>query len=291
MSSRSKTTMEIITDPGAMQSLSKNCGCERNSIGFVPTMGALHQGHLSLCHRARAENDTFIASIFVNPTQFGPNEDLKRYPRPLDADLALLEEAGCDVVFAPDARAMYGDTDLLHGTWIDVTPFDEMWEGVTRPGHMRGVATVVAKLFNITLPTRAYFGEKDWQQLRVVESLVRDLNFPIEIVGVATVRESDGLALSSRNAYLQPHERSAAAAISRALRAGAEAARAGEKDAAQLGKIMDEIICAEPLLKSQYITIVDSQTLQPLQQLDGRSARILAAVHLGNVRLIDNMGI
>ncbi|RYG75136.1 pantoate--beta-alanine ligase [bacterium] len=283
--------MEIFTDPRTMQALSKSCGCERNSIGFVPTMGALHEGHLSLCHRARAENDKFIASIFVNPAQFGANEDLDRYPRPRDADLALLEKAGCDAVFAPDARSMYGDTDLLHGTWIDVTPFDEMWEGVTRPGHMRGVATVVAKLFNITLPTKAYFGEKDWQQLKVVESLVRDLNFPVEIVGVETVRESDGLALSSRNTYLEPELRRAATAINRALKAGVAAARDGEKDVACLGQIMDGIISAEPLLKTQYVSVVDSNTLQPLQQLDGRSARILAAVHAGNVRLIDNMGI
>jgi pantoate--beta-alanine ligase len=283
--------MNIITDPREMQSLSKDCGCERNSIGFVPTMGALHEGHLSLCRRARSENDKFIASIFVNPTQFGANEDLDRYPRPLEKDLALLRDSGCDVVFTPNAQGMYGDTDLLHGTWIDVTPFDEMWEGVTRPGHMRGVATVVAKLFNITLPSRAYFGEKDWQQLQVVTSMVRDLNFPIEIVGVETVRESDGLALSSRNAYLKPEERKAAGAINRALCAGLDAARSGETNVAALGKIMDGILSTEPLLKTQYVTIVDSQTLQPIPDLDGRSARILAAVHVGNVRLIDNMGI
>lgn len=283
--------MEIINDPAAMQSMSKNCGCDRNSIGFVPTMGALHEGHLSLCRRARAENDKFVASIFVNPAQFGANEDLDKYPRPLDSDLALLEEAGCDAVFTPNARDMYGDSDLLHGTWIDVTPFDEMWEGVTRPGHLRGVATVVAKLFNITLPTRAYFGEKDWQQLCVVRSMVRDLNFPIEIVGGETVRESDGLALSSRNTYLQPEQRRAATAIYRALSTGAQAARDGETDVTQLGKIMDDTLCTEPMLKSQYIAVVDSQTLQPLQKLDGRSARILAAVHAGTVRLIDNVGI
>jgi pantoate--beta-alanine ligase len=166
-----------------------------------------------------------------------------------------------------------------------------MWEGVTRPGHLRGVATVVAKLFNITLPTRAYFGEKDWQQLRVVESLVHDLNFPIEIVGVETTRESDGLALSSRNTYLEPEQRAAAAAIYRALRTGVEAARAGEKSVTELGKLMDAVLQSEPMLKPQYLTVVDSQTLQPLQELDGRAARILAAVHVGNVRLIDNVGI
>ncbi|HEX9998419.1 MAG TPA: pantoate--beta-alanine ligase [Abditibacterium sp.] len=283
--------MQIITSPQEMQQMSHQCGCERRSVGFVPTMGALHVGHLALCERARAENDKFIASIFVNPAQFGANEDLDRYPRPLQRDLELLREAGCDAVFTPDAQAMYGDADLLHGTWIDVSPFDEMWEGVTRPGHLRGVATIVAKLFNITLPMRAYFGEKDWQQLRVVTSLVRDLNFPIQIVGVETLREEDGLALSSRNAYLSPDERRAATAINRALKAGIEAARSGQTDVAALGVVMSEILGAEPLIKPQYLSIVDSETLQPLQQLDGRPARILVAAHVGNVRLIDNMGI
>ncbi|HEX8464062.1 MAG TPA: pantoate--beta-alanine ligase, partial [Abditibacterium sp.] len=175
--------MKIIAEPRAMQGLCRDFGCQHNSVGFVPTMGALHDGHLELCRRARRENERFVASIFVNPAQFNAAEDLERYPRPLQRDLKMLREIGCDAVFTPDARAMYGDADWRHGTWIDVSPFDEMWEGVTRPGHLRGMATVVAKLFNICLPTRAYFGEKDFQQLRVVEALVRDLNFPLEIVG------------------------------------------------------------------------------------------------------------
>lgn len=283
--------MNIYTDPRTMQQLCQGRSCGGSAIGFVPTMGALHAGHLELCRRARQENDTLVASIFVNPAQFGANEDLARYPRPLEADLEKLREVGCDAVFAPDAKAMYGDADLLHGTWIDVTPFDEMWEGVTRPGHLRGVATVVAKLFNITLPRRAYFGEKDYQQLRVIQAMTQDLNFPIEIVGVETVRESDGLALSSRNAYLADEERQAATAIYRAMCTGVGAARGGETDVAALGRVMSAILDAEPLLKTQYLAIVDAHTLSPLHHLDGPAARILVAAHLGKTRLIDNMAI
>ncbi len=283
--------MQIITDPHEMQRIGQSYGCATQTSGFVPTMGALHAGHLELCRRARRENERFVASIFVNPAQFNQNEDLNLYPRPLEHDLELLEKLDCDTVFTPDARAMYGDSDLLHGTWIDVSPFDEMWEGVTRPGHLRGVATVVAKLFNITLPTRAYFGEKDFQQLRVVQSLVRDLNFPTQIVPIATVREANGLALSSRNARLSPPEKEAASSIFLALEAGARAARAGQTDVARLGRIMSEILEAQPLLQLQYVAVVDAQTLQPLQKLSGEKARILIAAHLGQVRLIDNMAI
>ena len=283
--------MKIFTDPRAMQQLSQDFGCGGSSIGFVPTMGALHAGHIELCRRARQENDCVLVSIFVNPTQFAANEDLGRYPRPLEADLEKLNEIGCDAVFTPDAKAMYGNTDLLHGTWVDVTPFDEMWEGVTRPGHLRGVATVVAKLFNITLPRRAYFGEKDYQQLRVVQALTQDLNFPVEIVPVETIREVDGLAMSSRNVYLAPEERRAATAIYRAMCAGVEAARSGETDVAALGRVMSGIMDAEPLLKLQYLTIVDAHSLAPIHKLSGAPARILVAAHVGKTRLIDNMAI
>ncbi len=282
--------MQIITSPAEMQQLAQSFGCQNHSVGFVPTMGALHAGHGELCRRARAENARFVASIFVNPAQFGPNEDLKIYPRPLDDDLEMLQNAGCDAVFTPDARAMYGDADWRHGTWIDVSPFDELWEGVTRPGHLRGVATVVAKLFNICLPTRAYFGEKDFQQLRAVQALVRDLNFPIEIVPVPTLREADGLALSSRNRRLSVAERAAAAAIPRALQAGRIAAQNGETDVAQLGLAMTQILDSEPLLQVQYLAIVDAQTLQPLQKLAANAA-ILIAAHAGETRLIDYLAI
>ncbi len=283
--------MQIISNPREMQRLGQSFGCARQTSGFVPTMGALHAGHLELCRRARAENERFVASIFVNPAQFNPHEDLDRYPRPLERDLELLEGAGCNAVFTPDARAMYGDGDALHGTWIDVAPLGEMWEGVTRPGHLRGVATVVAKLFNIVLPTRAYFGEKDFQQLRVVEQLVRELNFATEIVPVATLREPDGLALSSRNHFLSAADKVAAATIYRALQAGTQAARNGETDVAALGRAINAVLEAEPQLTTQYVAIVDAQTLQPLHHLEGKAARVLIAAHLGEVRLIDNMAI
>lgn len=286
-------TMEIFQDPKEMQHACCGWRCGRESIGYVPTMGALHAGHLELCRRAREENTRFVASIFVNPAQFGPNEDLTKYPRPLDRDLDLLREAGCDAVFTPTPQVMYGTgTDFLHGTWIDVTPLDEMWEGVTRPGHMRGVATVVAKLFNIVGPTRAYFGEKDYQQLVVIQALVRDLNFGLEVVPVPTVREHDGLALSSRNVYLKPEEREVAGTIYRAMCAGAELASQGERDVAALGVRMQQVFEAEPRITPQYVAIVDAQTLAPIQTLDSnRPARILVATYLGQTRLIDNLAL
>ena len=298
--------MEILTQPAQMHRLSAAWSCAAQTIGFVPTMGALHAGHLELCRRACAENDRFVASVFVNPKQFGPNEDLSKYPRPFERDCALLREAGCDAVFAPDAETMFGPRVTsasaasassapgrggLYGTWVDVTPLDALWEGVTRPGHVRGVATVVAKLFNIARPTRAYFGEKDFQQLRVVQQMVRDLNFDIEIVPVPTLRESDGLALSSRNAYLSPEERAAAAAIYRGLQRGAELAARGQRDVTALGRAVNEVLEAEPLLRPQYVAVVDAGSLQALEMLDGRPARLIAAVFAGKTRLIDNVAV
>ncbi len=283
--------MQIIRDPREMQALCGGWRCGGETIGFVPTMGALHRGHAELCRLARAGNTRFCASIFVNPTQFAAHEDLNRYPRPFEDDCALLQQAGCDAVFAPTPAAMWGAHDLKHGTWVEVAPLDEMWEGVTRPGHLRGVATVVAKLFNISSPDRAYFGEKDYQQLKVVESIVRDLNFPLHVVPVPTVREADGLALSSRNRYLASDERRAAAQIYRALQSGAILAREGERDVTRLGVAMQAVLEAEPLLKLQYLTIVEAQTLQPLSMLDGQPARILVAAHVGKTRLIDNLAV
>ena len=287
--------MKIIKNPAEMQLQTCRWQCAGESIGFVPTMGALHAGHLDLCRRARAENDRFVASVFVNPKQFGPHEDLSKYPRPFERDCDLLREAGCDAIFAPDVSAMYGDTeaqrDKGHGCWVEVSPLDEMWEGVTRPGHIRGMATVVAKLFNIVHPRRAYFGEKDFQQLRVVELMVRDLNFDLEIVPVPTYRESDGLAMSSRNAYLSPAERAAAPTLVRALRAGADLAAQGERDVARLGQAIDAILRDEPLLQPQYVAVVDAQTLQSLETLGDEPARLIAAAFLGKTRLIDNIAI
>ncbi len=283
--------MQIISDPREMQRLCGSWRCNRETIGLVPTMGALHAGHLELVRRAKAENERMIASIFVNPAQFGPREDLERYPQPFERDSQLLEELGCDAIFAPTKDQMYGGANFSHGTWIDVTPFDEMWEGVTRPGHLRGVATVVAKLFNICTPARAYFGEKDFQQLRVVECLVQDLNFGVQIVPCETVREPDGLAMSSRNAYLTPAERKSATVIFRAMNAGKAVAQSGETNVAKIGEAMDAVFTQEPDVQPQYVSIVDAQTLAPLRELDGRRARILVAAHLGKTRLIDNLAL
>lgn len=283
--------MQIIREPRAMQQLRRDWQCKRESIGFVPTMGALHAGHLELCRRAQAENDHLVVSIFVNPTQFGPGEDLARYPHPFERDCDSLRELGCAAVFAPTNDAMYGRAaaDAQHGSWLDVTPFDALWEGEMRPGHLRGVATVVAKLFNIAGPTRAYFGEKDFQQLRVVQSLVADLFFPLEIVPCPTTREADGLAMSSRNAYLSPAQRQSATVIFRAMNAGRDGARAGERDVAVLGQKMQAVFDSEPDFQVQYAAIVDAQNLAPLRELDGRQARILVAGFLGKTRLIDNL--
>ncbi|HEX8234755.1 MAG TPA: pantoate--beta-alanine ligase [Abditibacteriaceae bacterium] len=295
--------MQIIQSPQEMQALSKNWGCGGLQIGFVPTMGALHEGHLALARRARSECDKFVASIFVNPTQFAPHEDLGRYPRPFEHDCEALREAGCDVIFAPTPRDIYGDefaqgkaspaSTHFHSahTYVEVSRLGEVWEGTVRPGHLRGVATVVSILFNIVRPSRAYFGEKDYQQLKVVQRLVRDLHFGIEIVPCDTVREPDGLAMSSRNAYLAPDEREAACALYQALRTGAQMAHDGEHDVAKLGVAMQQICEAHPLVSLQYIAAVDAETLASLGQLDGRAARILIAARVGSTRLIDNIAI
>ena len=276
-----------------MQALAKSWCCAGQEIGFVPTMGALHAGHLALARLAREQNAKFVASIFVNPIQFGPQEDLKQYPRPFERDCELLREAGCDALFAPSAAAMYGNDTMPHEphTYVEVSRLGDVWEGALRPGHLRGVATVVAKLFNITRPDQAYFGEKDYQQLKVIEHMVRDLNFPLAIVPVPTVREADGLALSSRNAYLSAEERAAAPTLYCALQKAQAMARAGTGDVIALGAAMQAMCDANPLIKTQYITIVDADTLAPLEQLGTAPARILIAAQVGGTRLIDNMTI
>ncbi len=290
--------MQIIETPRDMQGLSAQWKRENQTIGFVPTMGALHEGHLELCRHARANHERFVASIFVNPLQFGPNEDLQKYPRPFERDCELLRQTGCDALFAPPREAMYGTTGITSGhaapgvphTFVEVAVLGDVWEGAARPGHMRGVATVVAKLFNIVCPTAAYFGEKDYQQLKLIEQMVRDLDFPLQIMPVPTVREPDGLALSSRNAYLSEPERAAAASLYRALSKGRELAADGEKDVTELGRIMQQVCESEPLVSVQYITIVDQQNLAPLHVLDG-PARVLIAARVGDTRLIDNIEI
>jgi len=255
-------------------------------VGFFPTMGALHEGHLTPMRRARAANDFVVVSIFVNPTQFPPGEDFARYPRDLDADARLCASVGVDLVFAPSVEEMYPPGDA---TWVEVTgPLVEGMCAPHRPGHFRGVTTVCARLFNIIQPDRAYFGEKDYQQLRVVTQMVRDLKFPLEIVPVPTVREPSGLALSSRNAYLTPDERRAAEVLSRALRRAEEAYAAGERDPAALERLAADVIRSEPLARLQYVELRDAETLTCVPRAD-RPVVLAVAAFVGPARLIDNI--
>jgi len=253
--------------------------------GFVPTMGYLHEGHLSLVRRARAENDHVAVSIFVNPTQFGPHEDYSRYPRDLERDLRLLEPLGVDLVFAPSVEEMYPPG---FQTWVIVEEVSRPLEGAARPGHFRGVATVVTKLFNIVQPDRAYFGQKDAQQAVVIRRMVQDLNIPVEIVVCPTVREPDGLAMSSRNTYLNPEERRAATVLFRALQAAKARYEQGERDAERLREAMREVIQAEPLARLDYVSVADPETLQELDRVEDR-ALLSLAVYIGKTRLIDNI--
>ncbi len=255
-------------------------------VGFVPTMGYLHEGHLALVRRARAENEHVVASIFVNPTQFGPGEDYERYPRDEARDLAMLEAEGVDVVFMPTPQEMYPEG---YSTWVEVHgPLTERLEGASRPGHFRGVATVVAKLFNIVQPQRAYFGEKDAQQLRVIRKMVADLDMPIEIVPVATVREADGLAMSSRNSYLSAEERRQALALSRALELARRLVRdEGMRDASLLRRRLEEFLRSSPGVSLDYVSVSHPDTLQELERIEG-PALVLLAARVGPARLIDN---
>jgi pantoate--beta-alanine ligase len=257
------------------------------SVGLVPTMGYLHDGHLALMRRARAETDVVVASIFVNPLQFGAGEDLEAYPRDLDRDGRLANAAGVDVLFVPSADEMFPEPVL---TTVSVAHVSEPLEGAARPRHFDGVATVVAKLFAIVGTCRAYFGEKDFQQLAVVRRLARDLSLPVEVVGCPTVREHDGLALSSRNSYLTPDERDAAPVVYRALRAGVAAILAGERDPVAVRALMGQIIEAEPLAQLDYAEVVDTDSLRVPDSLVG-NLRLLAAVRFGRARLIDNVGV
>lgn len=282
----------LLRSPREVRELSRRWRGEGAVVGLVPTMGALHEGHLSLVRRAREECGRVIVSVFVNPTQFGEGEDFERYPRDLEGDRRLLAEAGCDAVFAPAVEDMYGGgtTDLASGEriFVEAGRLGELWEGEERPGHFRGVCTVVAMLFNAAEPHRAYFGEKDYQQLKVIQKMARDLLFGVEIVPCPTVREPDGLALSSRNAYLSPQERRAARALWRALEAAAGEARGGVRDARRLERAMEEVCRAEPLVRLQYAAVVDAETLQRLGELGDRPARALIAARVGETRLIDN---
>jgi pantoate--beta-alanine ligase len=254
-------------------------------VGLVPTMGYLHEGHLSLVRRARAECGGVIVSIYVNPTQFGPREDLAKYPRDLQRDLKLLEAEGVDLVWTPSDETMYPDG---YQTWVEVEKITKVLEGAIREGHFRGVATVVSKLFNATLPEKAYFGQKDAQQAVVIRRMKRDLNFPIEIVVCPTVREPDGLAMSSRNIYLNPEERKAAVILSQGLFKAVEAFKNGEHEAALLRKVVIETIASESKVNVQYISCADPDTLQEQEGKVNRALISLAAM-VGKTRLIDNV--
>jgi pantoate--beta-alanine ligase len=255
-------------------------------LGLVPTMGALHEGHLALVERARQENDTVAVSIFVNPTQFGPHEDLAGYPHTLEQDLDLLHHAGVDLVFTPSVDDIYPQG---FDTWVHVGSMANKLEGAHRPGHFRGVATVVTKLFNLVRPDRAYFGQKDGQQTLVVRQLVRDLDMAIDVVVVPTVRAPDGLALSSRNVYLTPEQRRAAPVIYRALCQAVELWRRGERDAQRLRLEVRQVLEGESLIERiDYVSVADTTTLEELDTVRGR-VMVSVAVQLGRPRLIDNV--
>jgi pantoate--beta-alanine ligase len=267
----------------------KVCDAARSAgrtVGFVPTMGAFHDGHVSLMRRARDERDHVVVSIFVNPLQFGPGEDLSRYPRDEDRDLSIAGQLGVDVVFAPSVEEMYptGEPEVT----VDPGPLGERLEGAARPGHFRGVATVVAKLFDVIGPSTAYFGEKDAQQLAVIRRMVRDLSLPVEVEGCPTVREPDGLATSSRNAYLSPEQREAAGCLFLALSEAAQMARGGERDAATLVAAMAREIGATPEAGIDYAAVVDDETFEEVSRIAG-PARALVAARFGETRLIDNL--
>lgn len=254
------------------------------SVGLVPTMGYLHEGHKSLIDRAVKDNDRVVVSVFVNPMQFGPTEDLASYPRDLNRDAALCEVAGADLIFNPEPENMYSND---FSSFIDMSTLTKGLCGKSRPIHFRGVCTVVGKLFNIVQPDKAYFGQKDAQQLAVIRHMVNDLNFNLEIVGCPIIREADGLAKSSRNTYLSPEERQAALILSKSLERGRELIEAGERDAETIKQAVTELIQTEPLARIDYVELVDWNTLEPVERIEGPVLNAIA-VYIGKTRLIDN---
>jgi pantoate--beta-alanine ligase len=277
-------TLDRIADLRAALDTERAAG---GRVGLVPTMGYLHDGHVSLMRRSVADDDVTAATIFVNPLQFAAHEDLGSYPRDLERDRALAEGAGVAYLLTPSVEEMYPEPVQ---TTVSVAGITEAMEGASRPTHFAGVATVVAKLFAIAGPCRAYFGEKDYQQLAVVRKMARDLSFPVEVVGCPTVREPDGLAMSSRNAYLSAEEREAAPVIHRALQAGAAAVLAGERDRETVRRLVADVIAAEPLAELDYAEVVDAATLERVDPLAGE-LRLLAAARFGKARLLDNVGV
>ena len=278
--------MEIIRTVSWMKETARQARAENHVVGFIPTLGALHEGHLSLFRRARADCSRIYASIFLNPTQFGPNEDLSKYPRTFERDVEQLKNAGVDVLFAPDAKEIY---PAGFRSYVNVEGLSDRLEGKSRPGHFRGVATVVLKLFEIVQPQFAYFGRKDAQQVRILQQMAADLNLNAEIVVCPIVRESDGLALSSRNTYLDPDERRGAAVLHHALDAARSELNAGIRDALQLQTTIRRILSSEPLARADYIEIVDAETFEPVAGIAARPVYVLLAVFIGKTRLIDNL--
>ncbi|MBI4462266.1 MAG: pantoate--beta-alanine ligase [Acidobacteria bacterium] len=277
--------MKTLTRMAEMQTAAVGVRGVGQRIGFVPTMGALHEGHLSLVRRAKQETQVTVVSIFVNPTQFGPQEDYQQYPRDFDRDTRLLREAGVDILFAPPVEEIY-PPDFQ--TYVTVERVSAPLEGESRPGHFRGVTTVVAKLLQMVAPQRAYFGRKDAQQCAVVRQLVRDLNLPVEIVVCPIVREPDGLAMSSRNAYLNPEERAAACILYQSLCHARDLIRAGERTSERLLDAMRQLIAREPRARIDYVEVVDPEPFTPKPRVEGR-ALIALAVWIGGTRLIDNL--
>jgi len=277
--------MRIIRSPQAMTVWSERLRREGVKIGLVPTMGALHDGHRTLIRSARLKSDALVVSIFVNPTQFAPTEDLAKYPRPIRKDRVLCKEAGVDVCFEPTVAAMYPEG---FQTVVTVPSIARRWEGHTRPQHFSGVATVVTKLFGMVRPHIAVFGQKDYQQSALVRQLVKDLNLDVEILVRPTVRERDGLAMSSRNIYLSTEERRIAPILFHALEAGRRAIEAGLTEAESVQAIMHKVIAGAPMMEIDYLAVCDSRTLEPLMKID-RQAVLLGAIRLGSVRLIDNV--
>jgi pantoate--beta-alanine ligase len=276
--------MRVIHSPLEIYSLIDFERRENRRVGLVPTMGALHEGHLSLVTRAKQDCDVAVATIFVNPTQFGPNEDFSKYPRTLESDLAKLASVGCDYVFVPAADEIYRPG---HSTYVDPPHVASHWEGAIRPGHFRGVTTIVLKLFMMVPAHIAFFGRKDYQQVAVIRGMVEDLNMPIRIETCDTIRESDGLAMSSRNRYLTADERQRALSLSRALNTAREMISHGERDVSIIEAAMNAVLLAAPVDKIDYAKIVHADTLEPLSQIDSPAVAIIAA-RLGTTRLIDN---
>jgi pantoate--beta-alanine ligase len=277
--------MKIIRSPRTMTVWSERLRREGVTIGFVPTMGALHDGHRALIRAARLRCDALVVSIFVNPTQFAPTEDLAKYPRPIEKDRALCQDEGVDVCFLPTTAAMYPEG---FQTVVTVPAIARRWEGESRPQHFTGVATVVTKLFGMVRPHLALFGQKDYQQSALVRQLVQDLNLGVEILVRPTVRERDGLAMSSRNVYLSTEERRVAPIFFHALQAGRQAIETGTTDAKSVQAIIQKVLAGEPGIQSDYVAVCDPATLEPLTKID-RQAVLLGAVRIGSVRLIDNV--